>query len=174
MHLIVWKTKNIHYPITIYLRSVFNHRDCEQILRLPLSKTNQSDERVWRGTTNGKFSVKTAYVIAKEVLQLRHGRMNRLGQSSGSVTDEAKWKRVWRCSAPAKVKAFLWRGLHDILAVNKALAKRKVPVDELCPVCGLSDESVSHMLFHCERASRTWLLSPLRLRPELTTSANLG
>lgn len=37
----------------------------------------------------------------------------------------------------------------------------------------LAPETVSHMLFSCDRACKTWLLSPFRLRPEVTNSAKL-
>lgn len=35
-----------------------------------------------------------------------------------------------------------------------------------CPVCGLADETATHVHMGCERASKVWLLSPFRFRPE--------
>ncbi|KAG5563627.1 hypothetical protein RHGRI_006166 [Rhododendron griersonianum] len=81
--------------------------------------------------------------------------------------DEDMWKRVWYMRAPTKIKMFLWRCLHEIIPVNRVLTHRHMPVDPICPLCGLAEETPSHMLLNCVRASKVWVLSPLQVRPEL-------
>lgn len=153
---------------------MFNHRDAEQILCIPLSTTDQLDERIWRSTPNGKFSVKTAYMIAKKLGQQNSNNNVDRGQTSGSNVDEDKWKRIWQIQAPNKLKLFLWRSLHNILPVNKLLAQRRVPVSTECPVCGMTEETTTHVLMTCERACKVWLLSPFRFRPEVLATSQFG
>lgn len=74
-----------------FIRAIFNHRDTEQISGLPLSTTNQPDARIWRATPSGKFSVKLAYMIAKQVGQSFQNRNVDGGQTSGSSADKDKW-----------------------------------------------------------------------------------
>lgn len=145
----------------------------EQILSIPLSMTGMEDKYIWARTTSGNFSVKSAYVIAKEWVQSRRAMDSGRGQSSGVPEDAGFWKRIWQMKAPMKIKMFIWRCLHGIVPVNVALAQRKIPVDPVCPLCGLEEEAPSHMFFNCDRAVRVWLLSPFRIRPELSVSAQL-
>lgn len=154
------------------IKEVFLQRDVEQILCIPLSTTGLIDKCIWRGTASGQFSVKSAYVIAKELVLARRAN-NISGQVSGMEEDEDMWKRVWYMRAPTKIKMFLWRCLHEIIPVNRVLTHRHMPVDPICPLCGLAEETPSHMLLNCVRASKVWVLSPLQLRPELMSSAQV-
>ncbi|KAG5542399.1 hypothetical protein RHGRI_022065 [Rhododendron griersonianum] len=144
------------------IEEAFIQRDAEQILSIPLSATGLSDKRIWRGTTTGQFSVKSGYVIAKEMVQNRRTTCSS-GQASGLEEDADMWKRIWQMRAPAKIKMFLWRCLHNIVPVNRVLTQRQLPVDPICPLCGLEEETPSHMLLSCARASKVWVLSPFRL-----------
>lgn len=155
------------------LELLFIPRDVEQILGIPLSSTGLTDERIWKCTSNGKFSVKSAYVLAKEILNRQQSRVGGGVESSNGSQDEGKWKRIWHMKAPGKVRTFIWKCLHDIVSVNNNLVKKKVPVECLCPICGLWPETVSHTLFNCDRAKRVWLLSPFRFRPEVMDSVQI-
>lgn len=105
------------------------------------------------------MSVKSAYVIAKEILGQRRGGPEGRGQTSGEQENDGKWKRIWHIKTPMKVRSFIWKCLHNIVPLNVNLFQRKMPVDRMCPKCGDEPESVDHMLFHCEQAVRVWLLS---------------
>lgn len=54
------------------------------------------------------------------------------------------------------------------------LAQRKEPVTTLCPVCGLIEETTTHVVMNCEWACKVWLLSPFWFRPENMSSAQFG
>lgn len=60
------------------VRDNFSGRDVEQILSIPVL-----DRRIWRGTISGKFSVKSAYVIAKDVVKGNQGQLVGNAQTSG-------------------------------------------------------------------------------------------
>lgn len=117
-------------------------------------------------TTSGKFSVKSAYVLAKG-LGHNNNRSMVYGQSSGESADEGKWKRIWYIITSMKFKFFLWHCLQGILHVNTNLAQNKVQVGTICPVCGLDQETTSHVLLNCDTATRVWLLSPFWYWPEV-------
>jgi hypothetical protein len=40
------------------------------IQTIPISRTNQEDALMWRGTAEGVFSVKSAYYLQKEALSV--------------------------------------------------------------------------------------------------------
>lgn len=162
----VWKESVIN--------EVFLQRDAVQILSIPLSTTGVVDKRIWKDTSDGKFSVKSAYVLAKEMVQQKRSNSAMRGQPSGESEDDGKWRRVWHAHCPMKIKLFLWRSLQNILPVNVALAQKRIHVDSLCPVCGMEEETASHMLLRCHRASKVWTLSPFRLRPEELLSTQFG
>lgn len=125
------------------------------------------------GLANGQFTLKSAYVGAKEMLEGQSGNASTTGQRSGTSGDEGKWKRIWRIKAPMKVKHFMWRSIPNILPVNNAIFQRKTPMDPMCPLFGMCPESVNHMLFNCNRATKVWLVSPFRFRPEVMVRTQL-
>ncbi|KAL2935643.1 hypothetical protein RDABS01_018761, partial [Bienertia sinuspersici] len=64
---------------------------------------------------------------------------------------------------PPKVKMFGWRVLHGGVPVREKLKLKGMDLDERCPMCGDSEESILHMLFRCNEVEVTWRYSPLRL-----------
>ncbi|GJR72736.1 RNA-directed DNA polymerase, eukaryota [Tanacetum coccineum] len=60
----------------------------------------------------------------------------------------------WIKCIPNKVNAFAWKVRNDRLATKSNLIHRGIPLDSpMCPVCNLSNEDVSHILFCCDLAS---------------------
>ncbi|XP_021714860.1 uncharacterized protein LOC110682823 [Chenopodium quinoa] len=53
--------------------------------------------------------------------------------------------------------------MHNNIAVRSALFKRGMSVDETCPCCGDSPETLLHAIFLCKEARLIWYASPLRL-----------
>jgi hypothetical protein len=49
------------------LETLFTAEEVDAILSIPLSSTNRSDGVIWRGSSNGIFTVKSAYQMAKEM-----------------------------------------------------------------------------------------------------------
>lgn len=48
------------------LDQIFTREEITTINSIPISQTNQEDKLIWRGTTNGVFSVRSAYHMPKE------------------------------------------------------------------------------------------------------------
>jgi hypothetical protein len=49
------------------LETIFTKEGAQLSQTIPLSCTNQEDILIWGGTTNGVFSVKSAYQMQKEI-----------------------------------------------------------------------------------------------------------
>lgn len=66
------------------------------------------------------------------------------------------WKSIWRTKAPSKVAFFAWTAaLGKILTLDN-LRKRQIIVINRCCMCKKNEESVDHLLFHCEVAGELW------------------
>jgi hypothetical protein len=51
---------------------------------------------------------------------------------------------------------FLWRALNNLLPTKQNLFKKGVTNDKMCPICGLEEESVSHIIWECQLAQDVW------------------
>jgi hypothetical protein len=66
------------------------------------------------------------------------------------------WKSIWRTKAPSKVTFFAWvAALRKILTLDN-LRKRQIIVINRCCMCKKNEESVDHLLLHCEVACVLW------------------
>lgn len=102
---------------------------------------------------DGKFSIKKAY-------QLLKGPQTQAG-------DKQFWNWMWgHKGLLPKFKLFIWRCFFNAVPVQTEIAKRIPSVSPLCKACGVEDESVTHVLFHCSFARSVWLASPLGIRSD--------
>jgi hypothetical protein len=60
-----WKTQVI--------QSIFKKDEAELICNIPLSKNSQPNKLVWRATSSGIFTVKSAYYLEKERIRRENG-----------------------------------------------------------------------------------------------------
>jgi ribonuclease HI len=129
---------------------LFNEDEAKTIKAIPLSCTNQEDRLIWRGTTNGLFSVRSGYHLEKE--DIEHTKAG----SSNGVGNSNIWKSIWNLKVPNMEKHFIWRACHDILPTRENLMRRKIVSDPFCPICGLEIETVGHILWECSSAMDVW------------------
>ena len=143
-----WKYELIH--------QIFVPHEAEIILGLPLSSTLPSDTLIWSTTSNGKFSVRSAYKIAMET---------KVQPDSGSCSDNSNmktfWKVLWGLKIPNKVKHFGWRACKNILPTLSNLKKRGIVETDLCEECKMDCESSGHVFWNCLCASGTWALTSI-------------
>jgi hypothetical protein len=138
-----WKIDLIH--------EIFSKEEAEIICGIPICPVRQSDRRVWAGTKNGDFSVRSAYHLAREIYEA--GR----GSCSDSSVRIQQWKYIWSTRGPMVVKTFLWQACNEILPTRANLQKRGIITDLLlCPICGRSGETVAHILWNCPSAVDVW------------------
>ena len=118
----------------------------DEVLRIRLGSLESRDTLVWNENKAQTFSVRTTYHVALQ--------MNRTGIGEHSRVREGKqvWNRLWKLSVPPKVRNFVWWASSNILPTQANLARRRVPIDPKCVVCGSSDETVFHILWQCPLA----------------------
>ena len=76
------------------VRSTFLPHDAEAMLGIPLSFRLPKDSIIWAWTTHGKFTVKSANVVAQKWLKERNTRPD-VGSSSDSSKMRSIWKLIW-------------------------------------------------------------------------------
>ena len=89
-----------------------------------------SDSIIWLLKNNGKFTVKSAYRVAQQVLKDGRG-----AESSNGSYGKRVWAALWKLKIPNKIKVFEWRACHDILPTRLNLTKRRIISDNMCPIC---------------------------------------
>ncbi|KAF7817649.1 uncharacterized protein G2W53_031618 [Senna tora] len=109
------------------------------------------DKMVWPFTVDGSYSVKTGYHCAiKDVTSLEEG-------SSSSGSEDAKiWNVIWKAKVQPKIKNFIWRLVKNAIPVKDNLARRKMKVDNRCPLCLKDSETIEHCFIYCDRARAIW------------------
>ncbi|KAF5185721.1 Ribonuclease h-like superfamily protein [Thalictrum thalictroides] len=107
------------------------------ILQVPLRHQTIDDSFKWNGSTNGVFSVKSAYALA----------MKEDSSSSSSHETELCFKKLWSLRIPASLQLFTWKALNKALPVGDVLSKHHVIGDLRCVWCNGCQESHAHALF---------------------------
>ncbi|XP_059639019.1 uncharacterized protein LOC132281320 [Cornus florida] len=62
-----------------------------------------------------------------------------------------------------KIQIFIWQCAHNRLPVLQSLKARRIASCSICPVCGIEEKSLIHLLFRCHVSLAAWRISPLRL-----------
>ncbi|KAF8408042.1 hypothetical protein HHK36_007182 [Tetracentron sinense] len=156
------------------LMTVFMPHEAELISSIPLSERLPPDKRVWHFTSKG-FSVRSAYHLTSTLRDRESATSSSTSSLSwnGSLSG-IKWSQVWQLAIPPKVKIFIWKVALNILPVRANLCKRKIPVENVCGVCGEEGETILHVLKNCHYARQVWLLSQLGLRSDATSADSLS
>ena len=140
------------------IHELFCDEDASLICNIPISPTRQHDAMVWLGTSNGVFSVKSVYHMAKSKTEECNGN------NSNQNLSTQLWKRVWHVKGPSVVRVFLWMACLNILPIKLNLHKRGIVKDSLCPICKQEGESVEHILWTCELARDVYVKYSLKLQ----------
>ena len=129
----------------------FNREEREAICDIPLNRRQVSDFVYWKYNKDDIFTVKSAYKVARALLK----KVVWAESSSGSGGCRV-WVAIWKLRIPNKIKVFGWRACHDILPTRGNLKKKWILLDDLCPLCGLFQESTIHVLWECSAAQDVW------------------
>lgn len=120
------------------------------------------------GTTNGLFTVKSVYHVAKKwELQMQVG-------SSSRVDHNEMWGSLWKLQIPNAEKNFLWRACHEIFPTKASLCKMKVITNALCPICGLGEERCFHILWDCPSTRDVWSGSLKKFQKSSSCGPTIG
>ena len=127
------------------VRDMFNPRDAQLILNIPLSSDRQEDSWFWAFESSGQFSVKSTY----KYLQLGAEVDTQPGHNNF-------WSKIWKLRVPPKVKDLLWRASSNCLPTKVQLRLKFVDIDDACPSCNNERETISHCLVECSIARASW------------------
>ena len=124
--------------------------EADGIKSIPLNEHHNIDLLIWPHTSDGSYSVRSAYrlLVAAQAQN----------QPSSSSTEASKrlWKGVWRMEVPNKVCHFVWRAVGESLPTKKNLVKRCVATDGHCGLCEVEVEDSIHALWLCDDVKPIW------------------
>ena len=89
---------------------MFLPHEAEAVLGIPISFRLPKDSMIWAWSSNGKFSVKSAYMVAQKCLKECKARTDG-GSSSNNSSMKAIWKLTWHMNCLNKIKHFFFGGL---------------------------------------------------------------
>ncbi|CAN1127223.1 Putative ribonuclease H protein At1g65750 [Linum perenne] len=153
-----WMTPNHEQWDPGKLRETFDEEEARTIEAIPIGPHDIQDHWVWHFSKDGKFSVMSAYHCSR-TQEREEGRNHRY------LSKDPTWSKLWNLPCPPKYQFFLWRITQNAMATRKNLWKRKCADSTLCPICGDEEEDISHCLFRCSHARRTWEKIFVRFRP---------
>ncbi|KAL0004681.1 hypothetical protein SO802_012242 [Lithocarpus litseifolius] len=134
-----------------FILAKFNREEGEAICNILLSRRQVPDSVYWKHSKDGNFTVKSTYKVATSLLK----KEDWAESSSGGGVSRV-WAAIWKLHIPNKMKVFGWRACHDILLTRGNLKKKRVLLDEMCPLCFRSQESTIHALWECSAAQDVW------------------
>ncbi|WVZ68943.1 LOW QUALITY PROTEIN: hypothetical protein U9M48_017814 [Paspalum notatum var. saurae] len=99
----------------------------------------QEDKIVWRWTTNGVYSAKSAYLI--QFLR-SHAKLKLLP--------------IWKARVEPKCRFFAWTLLHKKILTADNLQKRGWNNDPVCKLCKQEPETITHLVKDCIFTKSVW------------------
>ncbi|KAL2928072.1 hypothetical protein RDABS01_023405 [Bienertia sinuspersici] len=78
------------------------------------------------------------------------------GQVINYIEGESLLENNLEHGGPPKLKHFLWRACHGMLAVMERLFYRHISPSKACRICGCDSETVLHSIFWCKYATYVW------------------
>jgi hypothetical protein len=133
-----------------FIDNMFSANVTKIIKSIPLCPSLPPDKIIWSGTSNGMFSVRSAYHMGLELLRRQEG------ECSSRPSRDDFWKKHWAIKAPNSSKIFLSRACQNLLPTKHNLLKKGVVEDDLCPCCKIQEESIIHALWIFPSAQDVW------------------
>lgn len=129
--------------------ATFCEEDKQAIVDIPLSRLWPNDKRYWWPTSDGLYSVRSGYWLA------RMGHL-RTWELFYGVRDDDLWRTVWGLGGTPKLSHFLWRACMGSLATMDVIFLCHIRPTRSCPVCSADRETIVHKLFECTHAVKIW------------------
>ena len=124
------------------INSSFLPLETEIIGGIPLSDRLHEDKQIWGATSNGLFTIRSAYQITMDL-----NRKEPAGSTSNGSGMRLFWRKLWNINVPHKIRLFAWRVAKDILPTKANLVHQHVLLDDTCEECGLMSKSMVHFFF---------------------------
>jgi hypothetical protein len=98
-----------------------------------------ADKIWWVPNRKGKFEVRSFYIIL-----------------TSTVSFPFPWKSIWCTKAPPRVAFFVWLAALGKILTLDSLRKNNMALVNGCGMCKKEEESIDHLLLHCESAQFLW------------------
>ncbi|CAA7024106.1 unnamed protein product [Microthlaspi erraticum] len=95
--------------------------------------TGAKDHLAWRDSSNGEFSVTSAYEL-----------ITRDGNPKQNMS--LFYDRIWSVVAPERVRLFIWLVSHQVIMTNVERKRRHISYSDVCSVCKGDFETIIHIL----------------------------
>ena len=99
------------------VRGLFLPQDVEAILSTSISESVSIDRMVWAKEKKGRFIVRRAYRLAREI-EAEGGNAS----CSNPTKLHEVWHGVWSMNLPNRIKHFAWKACNGILATKDSLS----------------------------------------------------
>ncbi|GLT46248.1 hypothetical protein SLA2020_200190 [Shorea laevis] len=98
------------------------------------------DSFSWKGSRDGSFSTKGAYMFAKGV----------------NPNSDRDWKWIWKSHTLPKIQCFIWLLCHQRLKTLEFLSRLGIVDSDVCPMCHSAAETCVHLCRDCPLLFNVW------------------
>ncbi|KAM2825386.1 hypothetical protein COP1_035189 [Malus domestica] len=125
------------------LSLVLSKEEVDLVPFIPLSKRPMEDRIIWHCGNKGKFTIKSAFHVAKNWILTPSLAAS---FSTLSCPFDGLWEKLWKADIPPKVKMIAWRLLSNIVPTAANLIRKHIPIDPHCTLYGSKGETTRHLL----------------------------
>ncbi|CAL8168851.1 unnamed protein product [Prunus armeniaca] len=123
------------------LRAALPDELVQRVISCPVGfNSGLQDAQIWKFSSNGIFSVKSAYNMVFE----------------GSTCSDVAWTFLWKLRIPPKLHIFFWLVFQGKILSNEQRVRRQLSLDASCGSCHWPMESILHILRDCVKAKKVW------------------
>lgn len=141
------------------MQQIFTPQETEWTKLLSISQLGSKSRLVWNPTSNGQFSIKSAYQL---IILNNEWNSNRTGSSMGEEYSRQVWNRTQNLKVKTKIKHFLWKCHLGLLPTKDKLVQRGMQIEPICKGCGEAPKTVEHTLLQYYKTALIQRISPVR------------
>ena len=106
---------------------------------IPPRQDALEDTMIWEKSVNGRFTIKTAYMVREE---------------DESIDRDPIWRIIWKWKGMERIKMFLWTVAHNAIMTNEMRWRRRISDNKCCCECVNEVETLTHALRDCPKAQK--------------------
>ncbi|KAF4379060.1 hypothetical protein F8388_022147 [Cannabis sativa] len=127
------------------VKDLFEDRDRDHILSIPLNSTNLDDKWYWLHKNLGNYYIKSSY------------RWLQSSKGNWCIAMESKlWHSLWKTKVPLKVLHFAWKAISGCLLTRLQLHSKHIPFQLKLVFCSREEESILHPSMFEEALMVSW------------------
>uniref|UniRef100_A0A6N2KYB2 Reverse transcriptase zinc-binding domain-containing protein n=1 Tax=Salix viminalis TaxID=40686 RepID=A0A6N2KYB2_SALVM len=108
---------------------------------IPPRQDALEDTMIWDKSVNGRFTVKTAYMVREE---------------DETIERDPIWRIIWKWKGMERIRMFIWTVAHNAIMTNEMRWRRRISDNKCCSDCVNEVENLTHALRDCPKARKIW------------------